>query len=288
MGIKKAETLDMGHRYRWAWKQSDCSSSEKLVLLAYVEHAGQDLKSWPSVPRIVQITRLNRKTVLKAIDSLKALKLISCTEERYGRTGQVNVYRINMFSTKAENINDSHIEEHSSTEALSPFITGPNLPSKSPDFSRNDTNFTSKDTNIGTGNPSNPSIPIRTLNKQTKENLGSGSSINKRLFVFKNKVPLPEDFHVSDEVKAWADCKGYSQLEKRLEHFKNYAAAKGARYVDWNAAFKNAISGDWAKLNSKYGNDKHTKSQMWSSSNPSYVLDVLSEIKQLEGGDGHE
>lgn len=288
MDIKKAAKLDMGDRYRWAWEQSDCSSSEKLVLLAYVEHANQDLKSWPSVPRIVRITRLNRKTVLKAIDNLKVLKLISHTGERCGRTGQVNIYRINMFSSKLENITDTNVEEHSSTEAVSQFITVPNFPSKSPDYSGYNPNFTPKGTNIGTGNPFNPSIPIRTFNKETKENVESRSSIKKRLFVFQNKVSLPEDFHAIDEVKEWAESKGHSQLEERLEHFKNYAAAKGARYADWNAAFRNAISGDWAKLNYREARDKNVKSKAWYKPDSSYVSDALSEIKQIEGGDGHE
>lgn len=65
---------------------------------------------------------------------------------------------------------------------------------------------------------------------------------------------MPDDFGVSEQVQVWADSKGYSRLPERLEHFRNWATAKGAEYVGsagWDAAFRNAISGDWAKLNGR-------------------------------------
>jgi uncharacterized protein YdaU (DUF1376 family) len=62
-------------------------------------------------------------------------------------------------------------------------------------------------------------------------------------------TPLPDDFTISDGVRKWADLKGHARLEERLEHFKDQALAKCYRYADWDAAFKNAIRDDWAKLN---------------------------------------
>jgi hypothetical protein len=62
------------------------------------------------------------------------------------------------------------------------------------------------------------------------------------------KTLLPDDFSMSDAVREWAMAKGYERLAQRLEHFRAYARANGKKYVDWDAAFMNAIRGDWAQL----------------------------------------
>ena len=62
------------------------------------------------------------------------------------------------------------------------------------------------------------------------------------------KHPIPADFAISDTVHAWATKNGHGHLERRLEHFVNLAQAKGYEYANWDAAFRNAIEGDWAKI----------------------------------------
>ena len=64
----------------------------------------------------------------------------------------------------------------------------------------------------------------------------------------KRETPIPENFSISESVKAWAATNGHSQLEKHLAHFIDSAKAKGYKYIDWDAAFRNAISGNWAKV----------------------------------------
>jgi len=59
---------------------------------------------------------------------------------------------------------------------------------------------------------------------------------------------LPKDFEISESVRKWAAEHGYNRLEERLDHFKDWAISKAAKYSDWDAAFRNAIKGDWAKL----------------------------------------
>jgi hypothetical protein len=65
------------------------------------------------------------------------------------------------------------------------------------------------------------------------------------------KTGLPEDFGVSEAVKAWAAEKGYGQLQEHLEAFKRKATANGYAYANWDAAFMEAIREDWAKLRGK-------------------------------------
>lgn len=62
------------------------------------------------------------------------------------------------------------------------------------------------------------------------------------------KTAIPDDFQISERVKAWAEKKGFDQLDDHLETFKSKCAANGYTYVDHDAAFMGAIREDWAKL----------------------------------------
>lgn len=62
------------------------------------------------------------------------------------------------------------------------------------------------------------------------------------------KTLLPDDFGISDRVKAWAQEKGHTRLPERLEHFRSKAKAKGYTYADWDEAFMEAIRKDWAEF----------------------------------------
>ena len=62
---------------------------------------------------------------------------------------------------------------------------------------------------------------------------------------------LPADFGISEQVAAWAIKNGHTMLDDRLEHFRNWATAGAKRYADWDAAFRNAIAGDWAHINDR-------------------------------------
>lgn len=63
-----------------------------------------------------------------------------------------------------------------------------------------------------------------------------------------SKSAMPNDFSVSDRVKAWAVEKGHDRLDQHLESFRAKATAKGYTYADWDAAFMEAIRENWAKL----------------------------------------
>jgi hypothetical protein len=62
------------------------------------------------------------------------------------------------------------------------------------------------------------------------------------------KRPMPADFAITQQVRDWAAKNGYSSLDRHYEYFVNLAKAKGYEYADWDAAFRNAIAGDWAKI----------------------------------------
>ncbi len=65
---------------------------------------------------------------------------------------------------------------------------------------------------------------------------------------------IPDDFDISEGVRAWARRKGFEPyLEAHRDHFVNYARAgnregKPILALDWDAKFRNAIAGDWGKV----------------------------------------
>lgn len=68
------------------------------------------------------------------------------------------------------------------------------------------------------------------------------------------KRGLPEDFSISDGIKIWAQKNGYSQLDKHFDNFIDSCLAKGYKYKDWDAAFRNAIKNNWANVEPKKPN----------------------------------
>ena len=62
------------------------------------------------------------------------------------------------------------------------------------------------------------------------------------------KTPLPPDFSISERVRTWAEQGGYGQLIEHLASFRMKCQANGYAYADWDAAFMEAIRGNWARL----------------------------------------
>ena len=59
---------------------------------------------------------------------------------------------------------------------------------------------------------------------------------------------MPDNFSISESVKTWAKNKGHDRLQDHLESFISKCKANGYQYIDWDAAFMEAIRSDWAKL----------------------------------------
>lgn len=74
---------------RWAWSQV-LKASEKLVLLALADRAGESNECWPSIDRLVNDTGLERKTVLSVIARLEDKGLLVI----YRDVGKGNFYTL--------------------------------------------------------------------------------------------------------------------------------------------------------------------------------------------------
>lgn len=89
-----------------------------------------------------------------------------------------------------------------------------------------------------------------TTDGTTKRTENSTGTINNKEVLKKRerRKPLtlpPETFPISDQMKAYAQKKGFTgDLQNLSEKFLNYHRAKGSRFSDWNAAFRNWILKD--------------------------------------------
>lgn len=148
----------------WAWKATVSCASERLVLLALADRAGDDHKCFPSLKRLEKDTTLNRKTIIKVLDELELKSLIKFTGEIKGNG--VKVYQlIGVFGR--EDSSDTHTKKGTSTKN----DTGVNLGTGSKNgTSTNNGTGTSTDfgtetsTNFGTQN-----LP-RNLSLESKNN----------------------------------------------------------------------------------------------------------------------
>ncbi len=64
---------------------------------------------------------------------------------------------------------------------------------------------------------------------------------------------IPIDFGISDEVRRWAEEKGYGDLDRHLEHFRGWAISTGKTYASWDQTFMNCIRDDWGEVRGKRG-----------------------------------
>ena len=56
---------------------------------------------------------------------------------------------------------------------------------------------------------------------------------------------LPDDYKITDEMRAWAKAGGYDQIEASLDYLRDWALSNGRAKTNWDAALRNCIKGDW-------------------------------------------
>ena len=91
--------------------------------------------------------------------------------------------------------------------------------------------------------------PRTKLKESTKENRTPSKPKPPK----KQETELSDDFTISENVRKWAERKGFRNLEAHFENFCISCRAKRYTYVNWDAALQKAISSDWAKLNGTHG-----------------------------------
>lgn len=207
----------------WAFKAEVKTSSQRLVLLALADRAGESHKCYPSIKRMVKDTVLNRKTVIKVLDELEAISLIRFTGEITGNG--VKVYQLIGVMGREENDLTSPKNGTSTNNGTSSnFGTG----SKNGTSTNNGTatspkNGTETSTNIGTENLSG--------------NL-SDESKNKKTWLSLKK--LGEEIRLATDQETYEQIKNATWFDRELRAFELYNADKNLcdelmnyHFADW-------------------------------------------------------
>lgn len=228
----------------WAFKAEVKTSSQRLVLLALADRAGESHKCYPSIKRMVKDTVLNRKTVIKVLDELEAISLIRFTGEITGNG--VKVYQLIGVMGREENDLTSPKKGTSTNNGTSSnFGTGSkNGTSSNSGTATSPKNGTETSPNIGTQNLSG--------------NL-SDESKNKKTWLSLKK--LGEEIRLATDQETYEQIKNATWFDRELRAFELYNAEKNLcdelinyHFADWlinacgkyqareQAAFRNSES----------------------------------------------
>lgn len=243
----------------WAWKAPVQSCSQRIVLLALADRAGEDHTAWPSAERLHQDTCLNIKTIPKVLKELTGLGLIMDTGERKGSSRRVVVYRLigvvdrmnppkNGTAQYPQKRNTPEKGIHPKTDVSH----SPKSPEDTPEKGciRSTQNWDTPENGLhpitdldtpNNGGIDTPKNGCQNLSYESKKNL-------KSVRTQKTKTSIAEDFGISEAVAQWASEQGHTHLQQHLESFVDKAKSKQYQYADWDAAFREAIRKNWAGI----------------------------------------
>lgn len=207
----------------WAFKAEVKTSSQRLVLLALADRAGESHKCYPSIKRMVKDTVLNRKTVIKVLDELEAISLIRFTGEITGNG--VKVYQLIGVMGREENDLTSPKKGTSTNNGTSSnFGTG----------SKNGTS-----TNNGTAtSPKNGTETSPNIGTQNLSGNLSDESKNKKTWLSLKK--LGEEIRLATDQETYEQIKNATWFDRELRAFELYNAEKNIcdelmnyHFADW-------------------------------------------------------
>ena len=148
----------------WAWRADVDSSTQRLILLSLADRAGEDHKCYPSIMRMVKDTKMNRKTIIKVLDSLEEKSLIKFTGKIIGNG--VKVYQLLGVVGREDQPTSTKKGTSGKNGTSSNLGTGSNIGTSTENgTSTSPKNGTETSTEIGTQNlPRN--LPIESKNKK--------------------------------------------------------------------------------------------------------------------------
>ncbi|BFM85339.1 hypothetical protein JUNP543_3742 [Acinetobacter baumannii] len=207
----------------WAFKAEVKTSSQRLVLLALADRAGESHKCYPSIKRMVKDTLLNRKTIIKVLDELEAGSFIKFTGEITGNG--VKVYQlIGVMGREEDSVTSPKNGTSTNNGTSSNFGTG----------SKNGTS-----TNIGTA--TSPKNGTETSTNIGTQNLSENLSIeskNKKTWLSLKK--LGEEIRLATDQETYEQIKNATWFDRELRAFELYNAEKNLcdelmnyHFADW-------------------------------------------------------
>ncbi|MDH1309912.1 helix-turn-helix domain-containing protein [Acinetobacter baumannii] len=207
----------------WAFKAEVKTSSQRLVLLALADRAGESHKCYPSIKRMVKDTLLNRKTIIKVLDELEASSFIKFTGEITGNG--VKVYQlIGVMGREEDSVTSPKNGTSTNNGTSSIFGTG----------SKNGTS-----TNIGTAtSPKNGTETSTNIGTQNLSRNLSDESKNKKTWLSLKK--LREEILLATDQETYEQIKNATWFDRELRAFELYNAEKNLcdelmhyHFADW-------------------------------------------------------
>ncbi|QCP39403.1 helix-turn-helix domain-containing protein [Acinetobacter baumannii] len=221
----------------WAFKAEVKTSSQRLVLLALADRAGESHKCYPSIKRMVKDTLLNRKTIIKVLDELEAGSFIKFTGEITGNG--VKVYQlIGVMGREEDNVTNSKNGTSTNNGTSSNFGTGSkNGTSTNIGTATSPKNGTS--TNIGTAtSPKNGTETSTNIGTQNLSRNQSDESKNKKTWLSLKK--LREEILLAADQETYEQIKNATWFDRELRAFELYNAEKNLcdelmhyHFADW-------------------------------------------------------
>ncbi len=207
----------------WAFKAEVKTSSQRLVLLALADRAGESHKCYPSIKRMVKDTLLNRKTIIKVLDELEAGSFIKFTGEITGNG--VKVYQlIGVMGREENDLTNPKKGTSTNNGTSSNFGTG----SKSGTSTNNGTATSPKN-----GTETSPNIGTQNLSMNL-----SDESINKKTWLSLKK--LGEEIRLATDQETYEQIKNATWFDRELRAFELYNADKNLcdelmhyHFADW-------------------------------------------------------
>lgn len=207
----------------WAFKAEVKTSSQRLVLLALADRAGESHKCYPSIKRMVKDTLLNRKTIIKVLDELEAGSFIKFTGEITGNG--VKVYQlIGVMGREENDLTNPKKGTSTNNGTSSNFGTG----SKSGTSTNTGTATSPKN-----GTETSPNIGTQNLSRNL-----SDESINKKTWLSLKK--LGEEVSLATDQETYEQIKNANWFDRELRAFELYNADKNLcaelmhyHFADW-------------------------------------------------------
>jgi len=268
----------------WAFKAEVKTSSQRLVLLALADRAGESHKCYPSIKRMVKDTLLNRKTIIKVLDELEAGSFIKFTGEITGNG--VKVYQlIGVMGREENDLTNPKKGTSTNNGTSSNFGTG----SKSGTSTNNGTATSPKN-----GTETSPNIGTQNLSRNL-----SIESKNKKTWLSLKK--LGEEIRLATDQETYEQIKNANWFDRELRAFELYNAEKNLcdelmnyHFTDWliNACGKYQ-SREQAKNNGTQvrvpqgDSNKLSSKQIYSFSQKLSVLPEFAS-KYAEGNESYE
>jgi hypothetical protein len=223
VGVRRvADEFDLLAAQRSVFR-SDLRSAEKVVALDLLDHWSPRNHVFPSINRLAAWTSLDRTTVMRALDALKAREAIVVIQ---GEPGKANRYELGQLSLLAAH--QSHYSTGRATRPVAPrglkqsrHATGVVAPcdSKEP---REGT----QQRNPLESAPAQPSSPTEGAAKRPQR-------------AKTPEVPLPLDWQPTEAHRAFATKHGLD-LELEVVGFRGWAEGRSA--MSWNGTFTTRLA----------------------------------------------